>query len=517
MSRGREANTAHVATVTGVDDPARGRDDQTLHRDPVAVLAAILDTADTPDARSALGVAAESVDEIGNVRTPAELLADAAQLAATECTATWLDQLTDQGLLTSRQRARIAAEDGAATLTRALRRAELAGHDPRHVLAAAVTERGLEDARNVSNVLYSRIIGGRRFDPVGDSWAQWVPQVEDPGWQRYLDALATAADQRFDELGREAAADPPPWATEALGPVPPEGPERTEWKRRAGALAAYRELSEHDDPVAALGPAPKPGQVEAYAAYQNAWRILGRPEVDREELELSNGQLRMRVRAAEREAAWAPRYVGNELAGTHQAAARHRQLAAVRTAEATASSDPHHQEGLQREAAQADALAELLDARAEQLHALDDARARWLAHTAATRAAAERAQAELAARHTDADAEEAPVTAKEWLDAHRAANAAEDPHRQITEPDLDDRSPSVERDEVRSTDLDATPITDTRDIAAAEPRRATRTRSAFPPPTKPRTRSSAPNAPSPSSAHETPSTCGRPTSTAPRS
>jgi hypothetical protein len=180
----------------------------------------------------------------------------------------------------------------------------------------------------------------------------------------------------------------------------------------------------------------------------------------------------MRVRAAEREAAWAPRYVGNELAGTHQAAARHRQLAAVRAAEATASPDSHYQAQLRREAAQAAALADLLDARAEQLHALDDARARWLAHTAATRAAADRAQAELAARNTDADTGAPAVTAQEWLDAHRAADAAEDPHRQITEADLDDRSPSVERDEPRPTDLDAAPVTDLRDLrdlAAGEP------------------------------------------------
>jgi hypothetical protein len=472
MSRGRESNTARVTTVTGVDDPARGRNDQTLHRDPVAVLATILDTANTREARSALATAAESVDEIGHVRTPAELLADAAQLAATERTATWLDQLTDQGLLTSRQRSRIAAEDGAATLTRALRRAELAGHDARRVLTRAATERSLDDARNVSNVLYSRIIGGRRFDPLGDSWGQWVPRVEDRDWQRYLHALAAAADDRADRLGRDTAAEQPAWAIEALGPIPADEQERAGWERRAGVVAAYRELSDHDDPVAALGPAPKPGQVEAYAAYRAAWRVLGRPEVDREELELSNGQLRMRVRAAEREAAWAPRYVGNELAGTHQAAARHRQLAAVRTAEATASCDPHHQAQLRHEAAQAAALANLLDARAEQLHALDDARARWLVHTAATRAAADRAQAELAARHTDADTDGPPVTAQEWLDAHRAADAAEDPYRQITEADLDHGAHAVERDESRSTDLDAAPVDalrDLRDVAAAEP------------------------------------------------
>ena len=71
-------------------------------------------------------------------------------------------------------------------------------------------------------------------------------------------------------------------------------PRRHRWPR-------YRELAGHDDPTDALGPAPKPGQVEAYAAYRAAWRTLGRPEVDREELELSDGQLRVRVRAYERE------------------------------------------------------------------------------------------------------------------------------------------------------------------------------------------------------------------------
>ncbi|HVE97134.1 MAG TPA: hypothetical protein VNA67_09155, partial [Pseudonocardiaceae bacterium] len=43
--------------------------------------------------------------------------------------ACWLDQLVDQGHLTAGQRDRIAAEYGALTLARVLRRAELAGHD----------------------------------------------------------------------------------------------------------------------------------------------------------------------------------------------------------------------------------------------------------------------------------------------------------------------------------------------------------------------------------------------------
>ena len=131
MSRGRQNNTAHIATTTTIDDPAHGRPDQTLHRNPVAMLAGLLDPDDTRATRSALAVAADSTADNSSVRAAVELLADAAQLAATDRTARWLDELAADGTLTTRARQRIAAEDGAATLTRILRRVELAGHDPR--------------------------------------------------------------------------------------------------------------------------------------------------------------------------------------------------------------------------------------------------------------------------------------------------------------------------------------------------------------------------------------------------
>jgi hypothetical protein len=50
-------------------------------------------------------------------------------------------------------------------------------------------------------------------------------------------------------------------------------------------------------------------------------------------------------------------------------------------------------------------------------------RARWLAHTAGTRAAAERAKVELIARHVDDTEPEQQVTAEERPAAHRAARA----------------------------------------------------------------------------------------------
>ncbi len=365
-------------------------------------------------------------------------------------------------------------------------RNELAGHDPQQVLAEAVDGRSFDGLRNLSNGIYSRIRHdyADRLDPIGDSFTDWAPRVDNPEWATYLAALAETADQRAIELGQEAAEQAAPWAVEAFGPVPSQPDERTDWARQAGAVAAARELGGHADDADALGPAPKPGQVEAYAAYRAAWRTLGRPEIDREELEMSDGQLRVRVRAHDREATWAPRYVGNELAGTRQAAATHEQIAALRTAEAADASDPAERDRLHAEATQARALADTLTARAEELQSVDDARARWLAHTAGTRAAAERAKAELGARHVDDTEPEQQVTAQEWLAAHHADQRAEDSHRAIAETDVDDQTDQyvddgmVDDGPVRTEQPDDTatqrepvevPEPDVREVAAMEP------------------------------------------------
>jgi conjugative relaxase-like TrwC/TraI family protein len=440
LTRGRDANTAHVATITGPADPANGTTAHQLHRDPVAVLAGVITADDSAEGRSALATAAESATEAESTRTAAELFTDAAQLAATHRTAGWLDQLSADGILDPTDRIRIAAEDGAAALTRILRRAETAGHEPRRVLHDAIADRSLDGARSLTNVIHGRIRDDYQdcLDPVGSSWADWTPHTGIDDWDRYLASLAEAADQRANQLGRELADDPPSWLTAAIGEVPQEPEEQDTWREKAATLAAWRESHAHDDPEDALGPAPAPGQVEAFAAYRAAWRALGRPEIDREELELSDGQLRVRVRAHDREAAWAPRYVGNELAGTHQAAAEHRRTEHLRHAEVNAATDETERARNTSEAEQAGALAETLEQRVDQLGELDDARSRWLAHTAGTRAAAERAKAELAARHADDTDPEPKVTAAEWLAAHRAAVAEDERHREVTDADVSD-------------------------------------------------------------------------------
>ena len=426
LSRGRDANTAHVCTRAIPDDAPPGTVNRVLHRDPLTVISAAFDSAQ-PE-QSALATAADSATEAESIRTPGELFADACELATAGRTSRWLDELVDSGCLTPAQRATLAAEDAATTLNRVLRQAELAGHDPRQVLQDAVTRRDLAGARRLTNVIHHRISAAVSLDPTGDRHADWIPAVEDPPWRGYLSELADVADARREQLGHQAAADAPQWAVEALGPVPDDDQRRAQWERRAGAVAAHRELTGHDDSATAIGGPPKTGQVEAYASWRTAWHALGRPEADRDEAEMSDGQLLIRIRAYQREQNWAPPYVANELAGTRQAAERHHATATLRATAAAAAANHDERAHLEREAADTEALARVLDERAAQLAETDDARAHWYAHTAGTRAAADRAQLELAGRRA-ARADDSQtglrVTAAEHLDAGQQSTRLE--------------------------------------------------------------------------------------------
>ncbi|TCC53474.1 TrwC relaxase [Kribbella capetownensis] len=428
MTRGRVANTTHVVTQAVASMAEIGETKHALKRSPLAVLGAAFDL-EQPQI-SALQAQAEAAAEAGHLRTPAELLTDGIAVATAGRCAQWLDELTEQGLLTPQQRTKLAAEDGAGTLATLLRRAELAGHDPRHVLTEAVTARTLTDARRLSYVLHDRITKTTPLDPVGNTHTAWVPRLEDPAWSSYLHDLAAEADHRATTMAEQVAADPPPWAVEAFGPAPAERDARAEWIEQAAVVIAHRELADVTAADTALGPAPKPGQVEAYASWRAAWRALGRPDTHRAEAEMSNGQLRVRVRAYEREQAWAPPSVAEELAGTRQQADNQRRTATLRTAEADATTDPDTATRLRAEATEANALAHALDARAGELAIADQARAEWYAHTAATRDAAARAAEELQERGIDNT--DNGHTADEWLAADRGHDTVEDNHRVVT-------------------------------------------------------------------------------------
>jgi hypothetical protein len=116
-------------------------------------------------------------------------------------TVRWLDQLDDHGHLTPDQRARIAAEDGAATLTRALHRAELAGHDPARVLQHAIIERDLASGNSAtcSTTASPPTVTCPSTRPATPT-PNRTPTADNPDEQRFTTALTHAADTRRAEL-----------------------------------------------------------------------------------------------------------------------------------------------------------------------------------------------------------------------------------------------------------------------------------------------------------------------------
>jgi hypothetical protein len=478
MSRGRTENTTYVNTQYVPDDAATGTVNQTARQDPLGVLAGTAERAD-PDLAATVH-AEQDAAEAASLRTIAERFADAAELATAGRTATMLDRLVHDDTLSPAQRAILAADEGTVSLSHVLRQAEIAGHDPDRVLRDAIASRDLGDARSLASVIHHRIAETVDLHPVGDRYADWVPKVDDPDWQRHLSQLAELADSRQRELGEQIAETRPQWAIKTLGPVPDDEAARNGWAKRASAVAAHRELTGHDDASIALPGPPKQGQVEAYASWRAGWRALGRDEASRAEAEMSDGQLRVRVRAYQREEAWAPDYVAPELSGTIQAAQRHHATAELRAAEAEHQTDAEQLAQLQREATEARALAEVLDQRAAQLEHADETRAYWYAHTANTRGAEQRARDELGARGINPDQHADITTADHWLTAHRGDQAVEDRHRQITdEYDLADVAQQRDADHravepAPSADAAETAVADIREHGMDEPERAPR-------------------------------------------
>ncbi|MGH8571352.1 MAG: hypothetical protein ACREX8_02090, partial [Gammaproteobacteria bacterium] len=288
-------------------------------------------------------------------------------------------------------------------------------------------------------------------------------------YRKHLHDLAAAADRRRDQLGPQVAAQQPQWAIEALGPVPEAADEYDLWVHRAGIVAAHRELTGHTSDDLALPGAPPPARVEEYASWRASWRALGRPEDVRAESELSEGALRIRVRAYQREKTWAPPYVAKTLSGTNQAAHTARDDAVLLTSRAQAATGAAERAELQHQATEAAKRAAVLEHRAAKLDMADTERATWWIRTAVTRDLAERARLELASRGINPDHLANPATVPDWLAAHRAEQAESEPHRIATEADVDDLA--AERADLADQPATSaeTNVPDIREIASIQP------------------------------------------------
>ena len=474
-TRGRECNTFYVVTTALPDDAQTGETHTAPERSAQAVLADAI-TAEREE-RTALAQREQAdLDERSTMTHVDRLIDVVAQHVTPGRLAASLDRLTAEGALTVHERERIAADEAFGSLEQLLRTAELAGHDPNAVLAHIVADdRGLLNAKSPAQVLHHRITtayGGQLTPNVSDL-ADLIPADVPDDWRAYLHDRVEAATQRRHELGAEIAEQAPDWSTDALGAVPDDVLGRQEWERRAGWAAAYRELVGWTDEHDALGNAPAPAMAEKAALFRAAHRELRLLDVSAEEANLTDGQLRVRAAGYAREERWAPRYVAPELDATRRQLDEVRADAVIWRAHADApETAPEDAAQLRAAADRAERAAEDLAVTVAALDEVDDARAAWFLHTAATREKAHRARTELRARGVDPDDADDRVTAEEWIAAHQAEQADAERTREIREDyelehAVDDQVDALDDDRTQ-VQVEPTPA-DLRETATPDP------------------------------------------------
>ncbi len=439
LTRGKDSNIAYTVTRALAADAATGETFDARSRTPRAVLADVLAAAQQEESalaqrRQAELAAASTETHVG------QLLCEIEELTPRR-TAAMLDRLATTEVITPEQRAALAADNSLWSLERLLRTVEVAGHDPAAVLDAAAGARGLDDAAHPAEVLHWRIshqLRGQLSPRVTDA-ADLVPRDLPREWQQWFDDRAADVDSRRRELGVQTAVEAPGWATEALGPVPDDEAARVEWEAKAGTAAAYREMTGHTSEEDPLGAAPAAGRVEHAALFRAAHEALGLIDLGAEEADMSDGRLRNRVAAVQRERAAAPPDVGHQLDTAHQQLQRHRADAAIWGARAEVADNPAEAERLRSDAAAAEREAAELAERTEKLELADQAHTGWLADTVVVRDLGERSLGELRARGVDPEDRSDHVTAQEWLDAHRDAQTEDDQRRHVDEREVDDQ------------------------------------------------------------------------------
>lgn len=441
MTRGRERNTAYVSTGRAPVDDTNPQAVEQLGKaaEDGTARAKVVEASGDGKKASARVVLADALRNDGEQRAAlVERERDDARLASMDyllgrredavlrlCRMRLddqLDRLAEEGALSEDARARLGVDQGTDHVAKLLRGAEQAGHDSAEVLRAAVGTRDFAGSRSVAQVLSNRISSRlTETDPTGNAP---VPEGLTPGASAFLQGIDDRMRDRELVLGAETAQSAPEWAVRALGPVPEDEAGRAEWEQRAGKVAGCREATGWVDPVRPLGNAPGISRPERRELWWGAWEALGRPEADRAEAAMTDGQLRLRVEAYDRQLKWAPDYAEESmrLAELEAEKARQESLLAGGDEEARRWMETYEDRA----------------AVARAMESVTEARDAWVAETAGQRATAERAAFELAeVRKLPARGEESDrCTAEEWLAADAAQAAAEDPHRVVTETDV---------------------------------------------------------------------------------
>ena len=297
MTRGRQANTAHV--VTGNTAPPGHKPYQ--QATPEAVLAGIMQ-GDNGDL-SATEHIRQAQDQSGGTGHLLTLWCAAIRQR--------LHPDIDQQIkarLTETEAWRYDREHSRQALHQRLRAAQLAGHDI-GALIDQITAAPMDHARSIGSVLHHRLQRLALPDLQHDAtWAQRTPANA----SAVARELAAALDDRARALGERMATSPEPWLVRQLGVLAPAASPalRAEYTRRAGTAAAYREAAGITNPDQAAAPLPHRGNPELETmrkAVLAALEIRDEAEIlrglDRGELEDAGppGRTRPRRRPARRQ------------------------------------------------------------------------------------------------------------------------------------------------------------------------------------------------------------------------
>ena len=375
MTRGRQANTAHV--VTGNTAPPGHEPYQ--QATPESVLADVM------------GRDAEDLSATEQIRQAQDWAGGTGHLLTLWSAAVRQTLYPDidqqiKARLTEPEAWRYDREPSRQALQQQLRAAQLAGHDI-GALIGQITAAPMDGARSIASVLHGRL---QRIPLPGLSghdvtWAQRTPASA----PAVAHELAAGLDARARALGDQLTASPEPWLARHLGVLAPGASPalREEYARRAAAAAAYREAAGITDPQQAVSPGPHRGNPELEDMRQATIRALEiRDEADIMR-GLTRGELEARILDAERAQASAPPDVSAQLRLTAQAEADTWQQAADAAA--------HHDHP---QAADAQTLASQISAERQRLEAASTRYEEWSAATTSIREAAAKAKAELQRR-----------------------------------------------------------------------------------------------------------------------
>ena len=403
MTRGRQSNTAHV--VTGTTAPPGHQPYQ--QATPEAVLAAIMQRDDSDlSATEHIRQAQDQSSGTGHLLT--------LWTAAIRQT---LHPDIDQQIkarLTETEAWRYDREPSRQALHQRLRAAQLTGHDI-NALIDRITAAPMDRARSITSVLHGRLQRLALPDLRDNvTWAQRTPATAPP----LARELAAALDDRARALGERLAASPEPWLARHLGILAPGASPalRTEYTRRAGIAAAYREAARFTNPDQAVSAEPHRGNPELEAMRKAVFAALEIRDEAGILHGLDRGELELRALHGQRARAAAPPDVTRQLRLTAQAEADALQQSADAQAQHNETS-----------AASANALAAQLVAERQRLEAHNARYEQWAADTHATRGAAGKAISELRRRGHSQPEENPPTMAGWWrqfeadLDAIRCA------------------------------------------------------------------------------------------------